>query len=317
MDGLIGHTGFVGSNLKTQHEFGARFNSANVGDLAGAEFDTLVCAAAPGSMFEANRFPERDHARISALIAQLDAVGPVRRFVLISTVAVLAGFTAEDEDTTAFEDTTPYGVNRRRLEVFVAERFPGALIVRLPALFGPGLKKNFLFDMRNPLPSMLPPAGLAQVEAGVGESLAPLLREFYPLDAELGMHVLDRAALDASDERTALDAAVTEAGLAALRFTHPDSRFQFYDMRNLWRDIQRGLKHGLTVLHLAPPPIAAGEIYRAVTGAAMTDAGARRHAENMRTRHAALWGETGPYIAKPTDVLTTLRDFMAGEPAHA
>jgi len=237
----------------------------------------------------------------------------VERFVLISTVAVLAGFAASSEDDAAFESTTAYGVNRRRLEVFVAERFPGALIVRLPALFGPGLKKNFLFDMMNPLPSMVPPAGRAQLEEAVGPALAPQLRALYPIDEALGLHVVNRAQLDGSGNRAALDAAVRQAGLSALRFTHPGSQFQFYDMGALWADIERGLAAGLPVLHLAPPPLSAGEVHLALTGAAMPDAGARLHREDMRTRHAALWGQEGDYIATPEQVLAQVRGFMAAE----
>ena len=52
-----------------------------------------------------------------------------------------------DEDSPA--PTTglqAYGRNRRRLEQIVAGRFD-ALVVRLPALYGPGLKKNALYDL--------------------------------------------------------------------------------------------------------------------------------------------------------------------------
>lgn len=317
MDGLIGHTGFVGGTLMRQHDFGGRYNTSNIDQIAGVSFDTLVCAAAPGSMFEANRFPERDHARIDALIARLDALGPVRHFVLVSTVAVLAGFVADDEDTATFETETPYGVNRRRLELFAAERFPGALIVRLPALFGPGLKKNFLFDLMNPMPSMVPPAALGSLCEAAGANLAPLVERLYPIDPEIGLHVIERAALDASGQRAELERAIVNAGLGALRFTHPESRFQFYEMRNLWRDIARGLEHGLDVLHLAPPPLAAGDVYAALAGAPMPQNSARVHREDMRTRHAAPWGQQGPYIAAPDDVLQALRTFMAAERAAA
>jgi hypothetical protein len=82
MDALIGHTGFVGGTLAHQHAFGARFNSATIDSAAGQTFDTVVCAAAPGSMFEANRFPDRDAARMQALMDKVGAIR-ARRFVLI------------------------------------------------------------------------------------------------------------------------------------------------------------------------------------------------------------------------------------------
>ena len=43
----------------------------------------------------------------------------------------------------------PYGYNRRRLEIFVREHFELSLIVRLPGLVGPGLRKNIIYDFLN------------------------------------------------------------------------------------------------------------------------------------------------------------------------
>jgi len=59
-DGIIGYTGFVGEHLSSQRKFAGHFNSKNICDMAQSKFDTIVCAAAPGSMFEANKYPERD-----------------------------------------------------------------------------------------------------------------------------------------------------------------------------------------------------------------------------------------------------------------
>jgi hypothetical protein len=42
-----------------------------------------------------------------------------------------------------------YGLNRRLLEKFVEAHFPEHLIVRLPGLVGPGLRKNVIFDFLN------------------------------------------------------------------------------------------------------------------------------------------------------------------------
>jgi nucleoside-diphosphate-sugar epimerase len=305
-DALIGHTGFVGQILLRHRGFSVQFNSANVTDSAGKTFDLVVCAAAPGSMFEANRFPERDALAIDALCQSLGKIR-ARQFVLVSTIAVLAQFDGQaDESTEAFQTALAYGSNRRRLEVFCAQQFEECLILRLPALFGEGLKKNFLFDLMNPVPSMLPLPRFDAFAAALGRAAAA----FYRHDPALGMMVLDRAALDVSADRSRLDAEVTAAGFSAVGFTHPKSRFQFYQMSHLAADMQTGLAAGLSVLHLAPEPVAAGEVYRAVTGHDMADSLARVHSEDMRTRNADLWGRSGPYISEAGEVLAALRDFI-------
>lgn len=147
IDALIGHTGFVGSNLARERAFGAFFNSANIGEVAGRAFGTVVCAGVSAVKWLANREPERDAAAIEALTSPL-ATMRCARFVLVSTVDVYpvpVGVTEEDVPDAALAE--PYGRHRRALEEWVMARFPCHHILRLPALFGPGLKKNALFDL--------------------------------------------------------------------------------------------------------------------------------------------------------------------------
>lgn len=145
---LIGYTGFVGDNIARQIMFDEFFNSHNIDDIRGRKFDLIVCAAAPGEKWRANRHPREDWATIARL---LDCVHEVKagRFVLISTVDVYAQPRGVNENTRCTTDSLCwYGVNRLALEQRIVSRYgDGATILRLPALFGPGLKKNAFYDL--------------------------------------------------------------------------------------------------------------------------------------------------------------------------
>jgi hypothetical protein len=316
-DGLIGHTGFVGSALLRQARFAACFNSANIATIAGQAFGTLVCAAAPGSMLEANRAPERDAAQIDALIARLATVR-AERFVLISSIAVLADFAGgDDEATQAFQQELAYGRHRRALEAFVEENFPGSLIIRLPALFGAGLRKNFLFDLMNPVPSLLTEAKRDALIGALGPALGAWVGGLYAPDAVTGLLKLDRAALDADRRRAALEDAVGALGASATQFHHPDTTYQYYPIDRLWQDIGIALDAGLSHLHLVAEPLPAAAIHARLIGRPMPDTPARLHREDMRTRHADLWGVEGPYQFSAAATLDRLAAFFASERATA
>lgn len=141
---LIGYTGFVGGNLLREHPFAGRYNSANIESLAGGQFDLIVCAGAPAAKWKANQDPAADRACLGRLMAVLERVR-AQRFVHISTVDVYGKTAGADENTLPL-GATAYGRHRLELEQFVRDRFR-ALIVRLPALFGPGLKKNAIYDL--------------------------------------------------------------------------------------------------------------------------------------------------------------------------
>lgn len=144
---LIGHTGFVGSNLARGLPFELHFNSSNIDHIRGLELELVVCAGVSAVKWQANRAPKEDWNGIQALIERLDKV-QARRFVLISTVDVYGDPRGVDEDTPIAEEALhPYGRHRRALERWVTGRFPSSLIVRLPALFGEGLKKNVIYDL--------------------------------------------------------------------------------------------------------------------------------------------------------------------------
>lgn len=146
---LIGYTGFVGSTLSKQASFESLYRSTNIGEIAGQSFETVVCAGAPAQKWIANREPVADRDKIEGLIANLKLM-TCKTFVLISTVDVFKSPLGVDEDTPIDESGLhAYGSHRRLLEKFVESHFTHSLIVRLPGLVGPGLRKNVIFDFLN------------------------------------------------------------------------------------------------------------------------------------------------------------------------
>lgn len=146
---LIGFTGFVGSMLLRQAHFSALFRSTNIHEIGSREFDVVVCAGAPAQKWIANREPAEDRKKIESLISHLRTIR-CKKFILISTVDVFKVPIGVDESTPVDESGLhAYGLHRRLLEKFVEQHFPGSLIVRLPGLVGPGLRKNVIFDFLN------------------------------------------------------------------------------------------------------------------------------------------------------------------------
>lgn len=139
---LIGHAGFIGQNLDAQAHFEVKADAV----LPPGSYELVVCAAAPGEKWRANRDPTADAAAIGRLVDSLEKV-EARKFALISTVDVYPRPEMVDEDVAIdAAEGSAYGRHRRALEEFCRQRF-AATVVRLPLLFGPGLNKNVLFDL--------------------------------------------------------------------------------------------------------------------------------------------------------------------------
>ena len=144
---LIGYTGFVGSFLARRERFDLLAHRANVDLLRRGNLDRIVCAGLPAAKWIANREPEADRANMLHLCDTLQTV-TAKSFVLISTIDVYPCSRDADEDfDCSAAPNHAYGRHRLEFEGFVRDRFPHALILRLPALFGPGLRKNVLFDL--------------------------------------------------------------------------------------------------------------------------------------------------------------------------
>ena len=129
--------------------FDEGYNSKNIGDMRNKHFSRVVCAGVSAVKWKANKNPLEDWVNIRKLMDVLATI-TVDEFVLISTVDVYkdpgAGLTELDDPNPA-RDNHPYGTHRLALEAYVTEIFPKTTIIRLPGLFGEGLKKNIIFDL--------------------------------------------------------------------------------------------------------------------------------------------------------------------------
>lgn len=147
MDALVGSTGFLGGQLLQEHRFDLAVHRPDLERLRGACVDVLVCAGLPAEKWRANKEPQADWenmTRLAAVLASVQAARPV----LISTIDVYQPAVGVDEsDPASFDGQGAYGTHRAWFEAFFQAHFPDAVVVRLPGLYGPGLRKNLVRDL--------------------------------------------------------------------------------------------------------------------------------------------------------------------------
>lgn len=148
MIAIIG-TGFVGSSLHKYFEDFDIYNSKNIEDICNHKYDTIYCAAPSAVKWLANKEPFKDLESVSKLISCL-ARTTTKKLVLFSTIdTVIEG---NEESIVKNESLSSYGKHRLLLEDFVRNKFEDHHILRLPGLFGNGLKKNVIYDCINKVP---------------------------------------------------------------------------------------------------------------------------------------------------------------------
>ncbi|MBQ6518945.1 MAG: sugar nucleotide-binding protein [Anaerolineaceae bacterium] len=301
MKALVGYTGFVGSNLYEQGTWDCAYNSKNIQEAYGTQPDLLVYAGVRAEKYLANQAPEQDLAQIMEAQENIRKIAP-RKLVLISTIDVFR-IPKNVDETTAIETNGlhPYGANRYRLEQWVRAAYPDALIIRLPGLFGKNIKKNFIFDYLNVIPAMLKESKFRELSA-----MAPELTQFY-FRLDNGFF---RAEIPQGKHETVKNI-FRRLGFSALNFTDSRSRYQFYGLSNLWKDMNTVLDAGLTLWHPAAEPVAASELYKYLSGDEFVNELPGTPADyDYRTIHAALFGGANGYIASKDQVMKGIKEFV-------
>ena len=301
---LVGYTGFVGSNLSASYDFTNLYNSKNIETAYGTEPDLLVYAALPAAMFKANANPNTDFTDVLQAIENIKAI-KAKRVVLISTVAVYdRTFDVDETHVIDAEQLLPYGKNRLYLERWIAENYENSLIVRLPALYGVNLKKNFIYDYINVIPSMLNEKKYQEL---VSES--ELIKAAYTLSDDKFYHMTATG----TEKKEAYKFFSTNT-FNAISFTDSRSIYQFYNLGRLWSDIEIALMNKIRLLNISTEPVSVAEVYKLLCGKEIINELAKPpYNYDIKSVHAELFGGQNGYLIKKEEELADLKKYVEQE----
>ncbi len=139
---IIGYNGFVGSFINEKINNSDNYNSSNIEDIRNKSYKTIYFAGLPAQKWLINQKPQEDLENINKIIDCLNTV-TCEMFYLFSTIDVY------DKNNNQKITEEPYGKNRFYFEQYVIGKYKNHRIIRLPALFGIGLKKNMIYDVIN------------------------------------------------------------------------------------------------------------------------------------------------------------------------
>lgn len=252
---LVGSTGLVGGNLLRSHEFDLAVHSTDISQAYSLQPDLLVYAGVTGTAFLADANPQTDLTIVETARENIRRIN-ARQTVLISSVNVYSDSRLKDENSPLEEDGLgAYGTHRRMLENWVREDFTNTLIVRLPAIYGEGLKKNFVHDLINPAPPYLSKSCFEELSANsnlITDSYDLLDNGFYGLRSNLDITpVIDY---------------FSHNPFNALSFTDSRSRYQFYNLAKIWKRLQWCLEQKIELFNVATPPVSAAEVVSHIDG---------------------------------------------------
>ena len=299
---LVGYTGFVGSNLLLSYKFDHIYNSKNIESAYNTQPDIIVYAGVTGTKYIANKFPEKDWLVIQNAMTNISKIKP-KKLVLISTIDIFVKPDGEDEDSepTSSEGFV-YGNNRRLLEEWVKDNIKDYLIVRLPGIYGENLKKNFIYDLINPIPQALTPSKFDELV-----KLDYRLSEFYKVGDDGFYHPNSLGRNSSKELRDIFD----KIGFNALNFTDSRGVFQYYNLSNLWQHIQIALREDIKVLNIATEPFSIAELHMEIYNKPFkNEVITEVPYYNFKTKYAQVFFGRNGYILSKEAIINDIKQFL-------
>ena len=307
---LIGYTGFVGSNLDKQFKFDYKYNSKNIKDIQYKEFDLVICAGVRAQKWLANQYPEQDLKEIDSLIENLKTI-KAKKFVLVSTIDIYKIPINVNENTRIETDNLhAYGKNRYYLEKWVMENFDDYLILRLPALFGQGLKKNFIYDLITIIPSIIMKEKFDDIIEKLDLNSRNLLINSYESDKN-GNYNLK---LDLEEDiKEKLKLILNKVNYTSKVFTDERSQFPFYYLENIYKDIKLAIDHNIKILNIAVEPISAKEIANKCFDVDFNNiiSDKKPIKYDIKTLYSDKFNKKGCYIYTKEEVIRQIKEYIS------
>lgn len=299
---LVGYSGFVGSNIASKHQFDGLYDAKNVKESYGTNPDLLVYSGVPAQKFIANQYPDEDFKIIENAIYNIQQINP-KKIVLISTIDIYKNPINVDEDSEIeLDELQPYGKNRYYLENWVKQNFDDYLIVHLPGLYGKNIKKNFIYDLINIIPSMLKKEKFDELT-----TKNDFIKDYYEIQ-ENGFYKCKKLS---EEEKRQLKDYFNEIGFTALNFTDSRGIYQFYNLQYLWGHIVTALENNIKILNLAVEPIKISDLYQYIYGKSFKN----EITENIphydyKTKHAEIFNGKDKYIYDKEFILKDIKRFV-------
>ena len=302
-EAIVGYTGFVGQNLCISHHFDAKYNSKNISEAYETKPDLLVYSGVRAEMFTANNFPERDFAHIQEAISNIEKIKP-KRLVLISTISVYPVYEGNENTDIKDKTGTVYGKNRRYLEQWVEKNITDYTIVRLPALYGEGIKKNFIYDIIHYIPFLLKEQKFEELFTESN------LRYLYENRGD-GFY---KCIATTQEEKAVLRTFFERTGFSALNFTDSRSEYQYFNLENLWNIIRLATDNDIKKLTIATEPIKSSELYEYIYGKTFLNEILNSYpVQRLKSVHAELFGGKDGYLYGKEELLQDIKSFIENQ----
>ena len=296
---IVGYTGFVGSNICKNMNFDNYYNSKNVTEGYNSNPDLLIYAGIKAEKYIANAYPYNDICVIYEAIKNIKKINP-KKIVLISTIDVYKNSFDKNEDEEDIANLEPYGLNRYYLEKYIEKNFDDYLIIRLPALFGINIKKNYIYDLKTLIPSKLKTKKYEELlsqDSDLNQYYEYENSEFYKVKSDI--------------DKEKLKEKLKALNFTSLNFTDEDAVFQFFNLDYLADIIVKALKNNIKKLNIAVEPVKAKELYKYVYNEEFNNKISDNPPYyNFKTKYDTIFEGQNGYIFDKGSVLADVKKFI-------